>query len=162
MSWRLFFIYCLITGFSLAQNNIEVVTIEEHGLQELIDNRNDKLLLLNIWATWCAPCRKEIPDLVKLSESYKSSVDVIGISIDYPEDLDEKVLPFLENNNVNYVNYISAFKKDENLINFLNKNWGGVLPASFIYNHNGDLLHFIEGKKDYEYFDEMIKLIKTD
>ena len=159
---RFIIIFCLFIGISSAQHNLEVKTIAESELQELIDNRNGKILLLNIWATWCPPCRKEIPDLVKLSDNYKNIVDVIGISIDYSEDLEQKILPFLEKNNVSYVNYISAFRKDEDLINFLNKNWSGALPASFIYNPNGALLHFIEGKKDYDYFKEIIERIEID
>jgi len=162
MVWRLFFIYFLLIGFSLPQENLDVVAIEETGLQKLIDNRNDKILLLNIWATWCAPCRKEIPDLIRIWNNYKSTVDVVGISIDYSEDLEKIVLPFLEKNNVPYINYISDFRKDENLINSLNKDWSGALPASFIYNPSGELIHFIEGKKDYDYFREMIENIETD
>jgi thiol-disulfide isomerase/thioredoxin len=159
---RFIIIFYLFIGISSAQHNLEVKTIAESELQDLIDNRDSKILLLNVWATWCPPCRKEIPDLVKLSNNYSRIVDVIGISIDYSEDLEKKVLPFLEKNNVSYVNYISDFRKDEELINFLHKKWSGVLPASFIYNKNGDLLHFIEGKKDYDYFKEMIENIKTD
>jgi len=159
---RFIIIFYLFIGISSAQYNLEVKTIAESELQDLIDNRDSKILLLNVWATWCPPCRKEIPDLVKISNNYSRIVDVIGISIDYSEDLEKKVLPFLEKNNVSYVNYISDFRKDEELINFLHKKWSGVLPASFIYNKNGDLLHFIEGKKDYDYFKEMIENIKTD
>ena len=159
---RFIIIICLFIGISSAQHYLEVKTIAESELQELIDNRNGKVLLLNIWATWCPPCRIEIPDLVKLSDNYYNVVDVVGISIDYSEDLEQKILPFLKKNNVSYVNYISNFRKDEDLINFLHKKWNGVLPASFIYASNGDLLHYIEGKKDYDYFKEMIEKIGID
>lgn len=159
---RFIIVFYLFIGINSAQYKFEVKTINESELQELIDNRNGKVLLLNIWATWCPPCRKEIPDLVRLSNNYKNIVDVVGISIDYPEDIGQKIIPFLEENNVLYVNYISAFRKDEDLINFINKNWGGALPASFIYNPNGDLLHFIEGKKNYDYFKEIIERIEID
>jgi thiol-disulfide isomerase/thioredoxin len=162
MFLRFIIIFYLFIGISSAQYNLEVKTIAESELQELIDNRNGKVLLLNIWATWCPPCRKEIPDLVKLSDNYKSTVDVVGISIDYSEDLENKVLPFLEKNNVSYTNYLSGFRKDEDLINILNKNWSGALPASFLYNPSGDLLYFIEGKKDYDYFKKLIENIEID
>ncbi len=162
MFLRFIIIFYLFIGISSAQYNLEVKTIAESELQKLIDNRNGKVLLLNIWATWCPPCRKEIPDLVKLSDNYKSTVDVVGISIDYSEDLENKVLPFLEKNNVSYTNYLSGFRKDEDLINILNKNWSGALPASFLYNPSGDLLYFIEGKKDYDYFKKLIENIEID
>jgi thiol-disulfide isomerase/thioredoxin len=159
---RFIIILCLFVTINTAQHNVAVEKIDKSSLQELIDNREDKVLLLNIWATWCPPCIKEIPDLIRISNNYKSIVDVVGISIDFSEDLDKKVLPFLEKNNVSYINYINGFRKDEDLINFFIKNWSGALPASFIYNRNGDLLHFIEGKKDYDYFRKMIEKIDTD
>lgn len=162
MFLRFIIVFCIFIGINSAQHNIVVETIDEPELQEIIDNRNGKVLLLNIWATWCPPCRKEIPDLIKLSDNYNNIVEVIGISIDYSEDLEKKILPFLEKNKVSYVNYISDFRNDEELINFLHKKWSGVLPASFIYDLNGDLLHFIEGKKDYDYFKEMIEKIGID
>ncbi len=157
MFLRAFILFYFFVGINIAQQNPTVASINESGLQDLIDNRKGKVLLLNIWATWCIPCRKEIPDLIRLSNNYKNSIDVVGISIDYPEDLTQKILPFLKKNNVTYANYISAFRKDEDLINFLNKNWSGAIPASFIYNPEGTLLHFIEGKKDYDFFEQLIK-----
>jgi len=157
MFLRAFILFYFFVGINIAQENPTVASINESGLQDLIDNREGKLLLLNIWATWCIHCRKEIPDLIRLSNNYKNSINVVGICIDYPEDLTQKVIPFLKNNNVTYTNYISAFRKDEDLINFLNKNWSGALPASFIYNPEGALLHFIEGKKDYDFFEQLIK-----
>ena len=156
MFLRIFILLYFFVGVNGAQQKLVIENINESGLRDLIDNRNGKVLLLNIWATWCTPCRKEIPDLIRLSNNYKNSIDVVGISIDYPEDLKQKILPFLKKNNVTYTNYISAFRKDEDLINFLNKIWGGALPASFIYNPEGKLLYFIEGKKDYEFFEELI------
>lgn len=162
MFLRAFILFYFFVGINISQQNLAVASINESGLQDLVDNRKGKLLLLNIWATWCIPCRKEIPDLIRLSNNYKNSIDVVGISIDYPEDLTQKIIPFLKKNNVTYTNYISAFRKDEDLINFLNKNWSGALPASFIYNPEGTLLHSIEGKKDYDFFEEMINNIGLD
>ena len=157
MFLRAFILFYFFVGINIAQENPTVASINESELQDLIDNRKGKVLLLNIWATWCIPCRKEIPDLIRLSNNYKNSIDVVGISIDYPEDLTQKIIPFLKKNNVTYANYISTFRKDEDLINFLNKNWSGAIPASFIYNPEGTLLHFIEGKKDYDFFEQLIK-----
>lgn len=157
MFLRAFILFYFFIGINIAQQNLAVASINESGLQDLVDNRKGKLLLLNIWATWCIPCRKEIPDLIRLSNNYKNSIDVVGISIDYPEDLTQKIIPFLKKYNVTYANYISAIRKDEDLINFLNKNWSGALPASFVYNPEGTLLHFIEGKKDYDFFEQLIK-----
>jgi thiol-disulfide isomerase/thioredoxin len=54
-----------------------------------LDRHRDKIVVLNFWATWCVPCRKEIPLLVRLQNEYgPRGVQIVGASIDEPEDLD--------------------------------------------------------------------------
>ena len=74
--------------------DVEVISVED--LKEVIKNRNGKPLLINVWATWCAPCREEFPDLVKIAEVYREKIDVIAISVDFPEEIDSKIIPFLK------------------------------------------------------------------
>ena len=139
-----------------AKKSISVELIDQAKLEEIISDRNNKILLINIWATWCIPCREEFPDLVKLSESYKSKIDIIAISVDFEDQLNSKVLPFLESVDVNFPIYISNFKNDEQLIKFLNIEWSGALPATFIYSDNGEQIKFLEGKQSYESFSSII------
>ena len=139
-----------------AKKSISVELIDQAKLEEIVSDRNNKILLINIWATWCIPCREEFPDLVKLSESYKSKIDIIAISVDFEDQLNSKVLPFLESVDVNFPIYISNFKNDEQLIKFLNIEWSGALPATFIYSDNGEQIKFLEGKQSYESFSSII------
>ena len=60
-----------------------------------------KVVLLNFWATWCPPCREEIPELIDLQTRYKDRLQVVGISIDDPEDL-AAVKKFTQREGVNY------------------------------------------------------------
>ncbi|MGK9369238.1 TlpA family protein disulfide reductase [Melioribacter sp. Ez-97] len=135
---------------------VKIVAINKDGLNKIIKNRKGKVLFLNLWATWCVPCREEIPDIVKLAEEYKD-VEFVGLSVDFPEDVNSKVIPFLKSNNVEYVNYINGFENDEELINFLDENWNGALPATLIYDSKGKKTVFIEGKKSYKEFKEEIE-----
>src|SRR5215831_17252262 len=59
-----------------------------------------KVVLVNFWATWCPPCREEIPDLVALQQKYKDKLQIIGISED--EDGPAKVRPFAQQKGMNY------------------------------------------------------------
>jgi len=80
------------------ESSVEVKEINEDLLNNLIKNRNGKILLINVWAAWCIPCREEFPDLVKLAYNYKDDLDVIAISVDYKDEIETKVKPFLIQN----------------------------------------------------------------
>ncbi len=152
----------LLLTYSLGlsqQKAIEVNRINKQQLQKIIKERNGKVLLLNLWATWCVPCREEFPDLVKLSANNKN-VEVIGISIDYPEEIKSKIIPFLKKQKANFVNYVNGFEKDDELINAINQKWNGALPATAIYNLDGNQIAFLEGKKSYTDFLEHLAIVK--
>ena len=62
-----------------------------------------KVLVVNLWATWCGPCRQETPELVKLNKEFHSQgVEVIGLSTEDPEDSADDVREFVHNYNVDY------------------------------------------------------------
>jgi len=139
--------------------DFKVNEINEVQLKKIIKERNNKFLLINVWATWCIPCREEFPDLVKLQSKYENQFDFLGLSADYKEDVNDKILPFIKQNKVNFPNYISGFMKDEDLINFLNKNWSGALPATFIYDKSGKQIKVFDGKQSYDTFEKAINSI---
>lgn len=141
-----------------SKKTIYVEKIDKTKLEKLIKNRKGKVLFLNVWASWCGPCKREFPDIVKLAEKYKNSkVEIVGLSVDDLEDLQTDVIPFLEKNNVNFKIYISNFQKVEDLITFLNKDWRGNIPTTFIYDSKGNQKKFIVGMRDFNTFDKEIQ-----
>jgi len=140
-----------------SSKNIKVEDIDKSKLEKLIKNRKGKVLLLNIWASWCPPCKKEFPDLVKLAEKYKNSkVEIVGLSVDDKDDLQTEVIPFLQKNNANFKIYIQNFKNIEELISFFPK-WEGAIPLTVIFDKNGKEKKFIIGMRDFEFFDKEIQ-----
>jgi len=140
-----------------SSNKIVVEEIDKAKLEKLIKNRKGKVLLLNIWASWCPPCKKEFPDLVKLAEKYKNSkVEIVGLSVDDKSDLNSEVIPFLQKNNVNFKIYIQNFKSVEELISFFPK-WEGAIPLTLIFDKNGREKKFIIGMRDFNFFDKAIQ-----
>jgi thiol-disulfide isomerase/thioredoxin len=139
-----------LSGMSPAGKS-DVPQIDGPRLTKLIKERKGKILFLNLWATWCQPCREEFPSIVKLSEEFKD-VEFAGISIDYPDEVDSRIIPFLKRNKVGFSCYVSGFKHDEDLINRLDKNWSGSLPATFIFDGHGKKIAFLSGKKSYVEF----------
>ena len=149
-----------VSGFNLqTTKDISVEKIEKVKLSKLIKERKGKILFLNLWATWCVPCREEFPSIVKLSEEYKD-VDFASISVDFPDEVDSKIIPFLKSNNAKFASYVNGFEGDDDLINALDKKWNGALPATFIYDKTGKKVAFLEGKQSYDLFKKEIEKAK--
>jgi len=144
------------------QYEYEVESLDESGLKQLIARRNGKLLFLNLWATWCASCREEFPDLIKLVEQYSNSdVEFVGLSVDYPDEIEAKIIPFLKMNPVNFKIYVQDFKDEEDLIQFLNKDWSGAIPATFIFDSDGIQQAFLPEVRSYEEFKQELDRLKN-
>ena len=140
---------------------VEVDSIDEAGFKDLVRNRNGKLLLVNMWATWCIPCREEFPDLVKVASAYQDKdVEIVGISMDFPDEVNNKIKPFLKSQNANFQNYVKNFKDDGAFINMVNPEWSGGLPATFVYDKTGILQKSHFGKGDFEEFRKMIEQVR--
>jgi len=156
--FSLFFFVISIGGMQTkvySQPKVTIINVSE--LEKILIENNNQPLLINVWATWCAPCREEFPDLVKLSNDYKDQIKFIGISADDDEDLDEKVIPFLKSQNAQFENYLVKVSEPEDFINVLNKDWGGAIPATFIYDKVGKQKKMLIGTQSYEQFEQAIK-----
>ncbi|RPI15037.1 MAG: TlpA family protein disulfide reductase [Ignavibacteriae bacterium] len=126
-------------------------------LDELKESLKGKVALVNFWATWCAPCVKEFPDLIKLYNNYKDKdFKLVFITTDVPEEIESKVIPFLKKNNVDFVTYYNNFQNVEELINYIDKDWEGAIPSTYIYNKDGKVTSSFLGKKEYSEFEKEI------
>ena len=132
------------------RGNVEVYEITIDELNDIIKSREGKVLLINIWATWCVPCKEEFPDLIKFSEKYGEQIELIGISIDYPDEVESKIIPFLNKLKPNFINYVNVENDTEKFINNLNPDWSGAIPATFFYDSEGKQFSFYEGKMSFE------------
>ncbi|MCH8033914.1 MAG: TlpA family protein disulfide reductase [Bacteroidetes bacterium] len=132
------------------QENLEVSEITIDELNDMIKNREGRVLLINIWATWCVPCKEEFPDLIKISDKYGKQIELIGISIDYPDEVESKIIPFLNKLKPNFINYVNVENDIERFINNLNPDWSGAIPATFFYDLEGKQFLFYEGKMSFK------------
>ena len=129
-------------------------------LEALKESNKGKVVLVNFWATWCVPCVKEFPEIVKLYRNYqKKDFKVIFISVDSPEEIDSKVKPYLKKKNVDFVTYYSNFDDVAELIDSFDKKWGGDIPATYIFNKTGRITSTLQGKKSYDEFEEAIEKV---
>ncbi len=117
-----------------------------------------KVVLFNLWATWCKPCVEEFPDLMKIKKKYESSDFVlVFITLDFGDALKNNTREFLKKNGVDFVTYYNGFEKDDELINYMNKDWDGGIPGTFIFGKTGALKKTFIGKKEFDDFDAAVK-----
>lgn len=110
----------------------------------------DKVIILNFWATWCGPCRMEIPGFVDLYKKYnEKGLEIIGVSVD--QSGWNAVKPFIKNYKVNYP--ILMFN------NQVIMDYGGIrgIPTTFIINRKGEIVEKIVGLRPDAYFEQRIK-----
>jgi thiol-disulfide isomerase/thioredoxin len=106
-------------------------------------------VLVNVWATWCLPCREEFPDLMRVSRELSArGLRLVLVSADLP-DAGAEVVQFLTEQGVDFPTLIKA-GKDDPFVNALGREWTGAIPATFVYDAHGKLVRFWEGKADYE------------
>lgn len=112
-------------------------------------------VLVNVWATWCAPCRAEFPDLVRLHRDYRGrGLALVLVSADFEEQLPE-ARAFLAKSGVDFPSFYKV-GDDMQFINTLNPKWTGALPATFIYDSEGRQRYFQEGRGTYKEFEKQV------
>lgn len=125
-------------------------------LQEVISSyQGEKAVLVNVWATWCAPCIEEFPYIVDLKQKYEDKLHVIFISADFPSQR-EKALEFLKEQNVDWTTYFKT-GKDQPFIEAISDDWSGALPFTKILDNEGNLVANWEQGAEYEKFERYIK-----
>lgn len=124
--------------------------------QNLINsNDKDKLYIYNFWATWCKPCIKEMPYFELLQNAYPDKVKVVFVSLDHPQKIQKKVLPFIREKEITAeVVLIENFGDKE--IQAINENWDGAIPATLFVNNQKDVRDFRQ--QEFE-FDELKAVI---
>jgi len=105
-------------------------------------------VIVNVWATWCVPCREEFPDLLRVHrELAPEGVRLILVSADFPRNA-EAARRFLAEQGVDFPTFRMT-GKDAAFIDGLDPRWSGALPATWIYDGSGRVRHFWEDKAPY-------------
>ena len=111
--------------------------------------QTDTTYLVNFWASWCTPCVEELPAIERVGEEYKhQKVKVLLVSLDFPGQIETRLLPFLEKNEIRSEVLVLNDPNANKWINSVDPSWSGSIPATLIYRGNDRTFH--EGAYNYE------------
>src|SRR6266481_5353949 len=161
---RAFFLSVLFAGAGFAQDGDRVIHFVRNpdvapdfkldsldGKPLTLISARGKVVLLNFWATWCGPCRAEIPDLIALQQRYKDQLQIIGLTVDDDDASTIKQVVAEE-----HINYPVAMSSPEVRIQY-----GGVsaLPTLFVLDAQGRIVQKHEGLRDPALYETEIRAL---
>ena len=137
-----------------AITNVKSYTYNE--LKPLLNRKDNKTYVINFWATWCAPCVKELPAFAKLKEQYADkNVEVLLVSLDFPKQKEKKLIPFINKKKIQSKVLLLDDVNEDYWIKQINDKWSGAIPATLIYNANSR--KFYEQSFDYTTLENELK-----
>jgi thiol-disulfide isomerase/thioredoxin len=127
---------------------VPLIPVNEGGFQKLVDSHKGKVVLYDFWATWCAPCRAEMPQLAVLQEKLRArGLQIVTISAD-EQDHKAAAEKFLAMFRVDGPAYLKQAEDDDRFINAIDPKWSGALPALFLYDRTGHKVRSFIGETD--------------
>jgi len=145
-----------LNSFSVSEHKVTVVNFNK--LETIIKKNDNKLYVVNFWATWCRPCVMELPEFMEVNKMYHDNPNfkMILVSLDLAKEVETLVQPFLLKNKMDVDVYLLDDNKRMNIwIPLIDSKWNGSIPATVFYR-NGEKLEFKESKMEKK---ELVKII---
>ena len=140
------------------KDTIEVVDFD--GLYSKIDLSINKTYVINFWATWCAPCVKELPYFERVNKDFNDkNIEVILVSLDFPSQIESKLKPYLKRNKIKSKVILLDDSKMNTWVPKVHEQWDGGIPATLIVN-NSNYKFYPKPFEKEELFAEINKLLE--
>ena len=142
---------CLwVCGGAKASGAVELIDAE--GMRGQLEEYRGEVVVLNLWATWCVPCIKEIPDLMTLeSELDSRGMRLVAVSMDDPADLGA-VEAFRARHFPEFRTWLRGEPDMDTLVSVVDFAWNGILPTTYLINREGQVARKIQGKWSLDEF----------
>ncbi|HEY8937764.1 MAG TPA: TlpA disulfide reductase family protein [Cyclobacteriaceae bacterium] len=151
-------LFFLVTTSAFAQQEIDVVKF--NTIQKLLDDKSASIQIINFWATWCAPCVKELPLIEAINEqASQEGVKVTLISLDFADKID-KVKNFVKLKKIKSTVVLLDDIDYNSWIDKVDKDWSGAIPATLLLNTKTGKRKFIEKELVDGELESLIKEIK--
>ena len=147
------FIFFLFAGLiSCKKEDAQISSVKTYTYNELkplLEKNDGKTYIINFWATWCAPCVKELPYFEKINQEYSDkNVEVLLVSLDFPKQAEKKLIPFINKRKLKSEVVLLDDINENVWIKAIDESWSGAIPATIIYNKNNR--KFYEQSFDYK------------
>lgn len=146
--------FLILTQTVLAQQPVVYSTFAD--FEKNVIKNDENVYVINFWATWCAPCVKELPFFEKLHQENKN-VKVILVSLDSRKDLEKKLIPFIKRKKLSADVILLSDKDYNSWLDKIDKSWSGSIPATLLIHGNQKL--FVE--REFESFIELNNYINS-
>jgi peroxiredoxin len=120
---------------------VKLEEIDDAAVAKLVKNDTKKLLVVNVWATWCGPCVAELPEFVTLNRMYRGrEFRLVTLSLDDPDKKDA-ALKVLREKKVAATNHVVRTPDRDKFADLLDKEWAGPLPHTLVIAPGGKVLY---------------------
>jgi thiol-disulfide isomerase/thioredoxin len=147
-------LYTLSILFTMAFSNTSLaqITVYEKfdDFEKAVIKEDENVYVINFWATWCAPCIKELPYFEQLHKENKK-VKVILVSLDSRKDLEKKLIPFIARKKITAEVLLLSDKDYNAWLSKIDKDWSGAIPATLLIQGKKHLF----AEREFENFTEL-------
>jgi len=141
----IFTLFIIVLVNPASGQEIRMIGVPE--LETILKNDDDRLFIVNFWATWCAPCVKELPVFEKAAATYKTGkVAFIIVSLDFPSQVEKQLKPFLKKNKISLDVALMTDLDYNSWIEKVDPSWQGDIPATLFFNNKKKVRLFHAGE----------------
>ena len=131
------FLFLGFLNFSTIPESKTVPVMNFKQFEPELHKKNDTVYLVNFWATWCGPCREELPAIEKVGEKYKNQkFRILLVSLDMPSQLNSRLLPFIKANQISSDVVLLDDPRQNEWIDKVDPGWSGEIPFTVIYGRD--------------------------
>lgn len=143
----------VLGGLPAAWADVPARAVTAEEFRTILQQERGKIVVLNLWATWCVPCLREVPDLLALEAEMKGEgVKLIGVAVDDPSPGAREVDRFRRKYFPTFLTYARQGAEMDELASVVDPAWNEVVPTTYILNRKGKVVVRIQGKKSREEF----------
>ncbi len=143
------------SGLTVLPDGKDIEVMDFDTFAPRLEMDNDSVYVINFWATWCAPCVRELPAFEELNETYGGQkVKVILVSLDNPDLIDDRVIPFVERMDLQSELILLDDPNSNRWIPLVSEEWSGAIPATVIYSSSHRSFH--EREFEFEELEELV------
>lgn len=134
--------------------------VDAAQFRTVLEKERGRVLIVNLWATWCAPCLREIPDLLRLeAEMAGQRVSLIGVAVDEPTPGAREVELFRVKYFPKLRTYARGAGELDELASVIDPAWNEVVPTTYVIDRAGRVRARIQGKKSIEEFRAAVEAV---